>query len=113
LQYFQHAGTNDRHVLLGQLFEDSKHDFLFAHRRGVFDLQAFGIFQQLRRGLGLELIKVHGLDVGIARLEIVFFKNIRHIVAAIVAVVAIIPAMMASGMTCVLNHWKVSFVRRI
>ena len=37
----------DRNVVLGQLFEDREHNILLAQRGGVFDLQLFGIGQQV------------------------------------------------------------------
>ena len=44
-QDFQHAISNDLFAGAGPLFDDGKHQLLFAHAAGVFDFKLFGLFE--------------------------------------------------------------------
>ena len=56
LQHLDHAGADDVGLLGGQLLEDGEHQLLLAHGAGVLDPGLLGEAQQLRRGLGLEVL---------------------------------------------------------
>ena len=58
LQHLDDALADDLDLVGGQLLEDREHQLLLAHGAGVLDLQFFGEGEHLRRGLGLEVLKL-------------------------------------------------------
>ena len=61
LQHFDHAVADDLDILCGQFLQDGEHQLLLAHDAGVFHLERFGVSDQLRRFLVLELCEFHFL----------------------------------------------------
>ncbi len=66
LQHLDDAVADDLDVAAGELFEDRKHQFLFAHDRSVFDFVFFGETKQFCGRLELQVLQLyfpHGDDV--------------------------------------------------
>jgi hypothetical protein len=59
LKHFDDAFADNFNILAGKHLQDRKHQFLLAHRAGIFDFERFGERQQIRRGFTLKFLKLH------------------------------------------------------
>ena len=55
-QYFEHAVCNDLLAGSGTLFDNGKHQLLFAHAASVFNFKLFSLFEDFRHMQCLEFI---------------------------------------------------------
>ena len=58
-QNFEHAVGVHEFAALGALFDDGKHQLLFAHAAGVLDFEGFGLLEDFRHVQCLEFVEVH------------------------------------------------------
>jgi hypothetical protein len=59
-QDFQYAVGKDLFTGFGALFDDGKHQLLFAHATGVLDFERVGLLQEFGHMKCLEFIQMHG-----------------------------------------------------
>ena len=57
LKHFHRAGADDLDLLGSELLQDGEHELLLAHRGGVLNLDLLRESDQVRRGLGLQILK--------------------------------------------------------
>ena len=65
-QHLHHALTDNIGLAGGELLQDAEHQLLFAHGRGILDLELFGKRDQLSRALCFEFLEFHFPHAGIS-----------------------------------------------